>query len=33
VRETGWAPRFSSLERLIETTLNWRAAHPRGFKS
>ena len=33
MRETGWSPRFSSLEQLIETTLNWRAAHPRGFKS
>ncbi len=29
--ETGWKPRFSDLDRLIETTLSWRAAHPRGF--
>ncbi len=29
--ETGWSPRLSGLEQLIETTLNWRAAHPRGF--
>jgi UDP-glucose 4-epimerase len=29
--ETGWAPRLSSLDRIIETALNWREAHPRGF--
>ena len=30
-RETGWAPRLSHLDQIIETTLNWRKAHPRGF--
>jgi UDP-glucose 4-epimerase len=30
-RDTGWNPQFSDLDRLIETTLNWRLAHPRGF--
>lgn len=30
-RETGWDPRYTDLDRLIETTLNWRAAHPHGF--
>jgi UDP-glucose 4-epimerase len=29
--DTGWNPQFSDLDRLIETTLNWRAAHPHGF--
>jgi UDP-glucose 4-epimerase len=31
--ETGWSPRFGDLDRLIETTFNWRAAHPHGFAS
>ncbi len=31
IRETGWSPLYSSLEQLIETTLNWRAVHPRGY--
>ncbi len=31
MRETGWSPLYSSLEQLIETTLNWRAVHPRGY--
>ncbi len=30
-RETGWSPRFSDLDTVIETTLKWRQAHPRGF--
>ena len=30
-RETGWTPQLSDLDRLIETTFNWRKAHPRGF--
>jgi UDP-glucose 4-epimerase len=30
-RETGWTPRLSDLDQLIETTFNWRKAHPRGF--
>ncbi len=29
--ETGWIPRLSDLDQLIETTFNWRKAHPRGF--
>src|SRR5471032_1077315 len=30
-RETGWAPRLSGLDSVIETALNWRKSHPRGF--
>jgi UDP-glucose 4-epimerase len=30
-RETGWQPRFGHLDVVVETTLRWRAAHPRGF--
>ncbi len=30
-RETGWAPRFGTLEAIVETALAWRAAHPDGY--
>jgi len=31
VQETGWKPRFSALDHLIETAINWRVAHPCGY--
>jgi UDP-glucose 4-epimerase len=30
-RETGWTPRRGNLDRIVETTLKWRQAHPRGY--
>jgi UDP-glucose 4-epimerase len=30
-KDTGWRPRFSDLDQLIETTLRWRVDHPHGF--
>jgi len=30
-RETGWAPRFGSLDAIVETALAWRSAHPDGY--
>ncbi len=30
-RETGWAPRFQSLDAIVETALSWRRAHPNGY--
>jgi UDP-glucose 4-epimerase len=29
--ETGWTPRFGSLDAIVETTLGWRIAHPCGY--
>jgi UDP-glucose 4-epimerase len=31
MNDTGWRPKWSSLDQLIETTLHWRQAHPHGF--
>lgn len=31
--ETGWAPRFSEIDKIVETTLRWRAAHPQGYRN
>ncbi|GAJ28583.1 UDP-glucose 4-epimerase [Acidomonas methanolica] len=30
-RETGWTPRFAELDRIVETALLWREAHPDGY--
>ncbi len=30
-RETGWTPRFTSLDETVATAVRWRATHPRGF--
>jgi UDP-glucose 4-epimerase len=30
--ETGWAPKYAELDRIVETALAWREAHPRGYK-
>ena len=32
-RETGWTPRFTELDRIVETALAWREAHPHGYAS
>ena len=29
--ETGWVPRLSALDRIIETAVNWRESHPHGY--
>jgi UDP-glucose 4-epimerase len=29
--ETGWRPRFGSLDAIVETALSWRVAHPDGY--
>jgi len=31
--ETGWSPRYAELDRIVETALAWRAAHPQGYKT
>jgi UDP-glucose 4-epimerase len=31
--ETGWAPRYAELDRIVETALVWREAHPQGYAS
>ncbi|EHH69650.1 UDP-glucose 4-epimerase GalE [Gluconobacter morbifer] len=31
-RETGWTPRFGELDRIVETALKWREAHPEGYQ-
>jgi UDP-glucose 4-epimerase len=30
--ETGWVPKYAELDRIVETALAWREAHPRGYK-
>ena len=30
-RETGWAPRFRSLDAIVDSALAWRSAHPDGY--
>ncbi|GBR67776.1 UDP-glucose 4-epimerase GalE [Gluconobacter kanchanaburiensis] len=32
-RETGWSPRFSRLDDIVETALRWRVDHPNGYGS
>ncbi len=29
--ETGWKPRFNTLEDIVRTAYAWRVAHPRGY--
>jgi UDP-glucose 4-epimerase len=31
--ETGWKPRFSTLESIIETAWRWHQSHPLGYKT
>lgn len=31
-RETGWLPRYSSIEVIVETALQWRKKHPHGYR-
>jgi len=31
MRATGWQPRFRRIDDLVETTFNWRVAHPDGY--
>jgi UDP-glucose 4-epimerase len=31
VQDTGWAPRYSQLDDIVQTAWKWRAAHPGGF--
>jgi UDP-glucose 4-epimerase len=30
-RETGWAPRFTALDDIVKTALQWREKHPDGY--
>lgn len=30
-RETGWSPRFDTLDKIVETAFAWRAKHPYGY--
>jgi len=30
-KETGWTPRFDTLDRIVETALIWREKHPTGY--
>lgn len=32
-RETGWSPRFAELDKIVETALAWRLAHPQGYRT
>ena len=32
-RDTGWAPRFTSLEAIVRTAYDWRLRHPNGYRS
>ncbi len=29
--ETGWRPRYDSLDEIVRTAWNWHAAHPQGY--
>ncbi|NVN02283.1 MULTISPECIES: UDP-glucose 4-epimerase GalE [Asaia] len=31
--ETGWEPKFETLDRIVETALRWRETHPDGYGS
>jgi UDP-glucose 4-epimerase len=31
--ETGWAPKYAALDRIVETALVWRERHPQGYGS
>jgi UDP-glucose 4-epimerase len=30
-RETGWTPRFGTLDDIVRTAWAWHSAHPRGY--
>ncbi len=30
-QDTGWAPKLASLEAMVRTAYDWRAAHPKGY--
>ncbi|MFT8973699.1 UDP-glucose 4-epimerase GalE [Zymomonas mobilis] len=30
-RETGWTPHYAELDRIVETAILWREAHPDGY--
>ncbi|GBQ89377.1 UDP-glucose 4-epimerase GalE [Asaia krungthepensis] len=30
-RDTGWTPRLSELDHIVETAFRWREAHPEGY--
>jgi UDP-glucose 4-epimerase len=32
MRETGWRPRFTSLDDIVDSALNWRRNHPCGYE-
>ena len=29
--DTGWAPRFTDVDEVVETAFRWREAHPGGY--
>ena len=31
-RETGWQPRYTALDEIVETAWAWREAHPYGYR-
>ena len=31
-RETGWSPRFATLEQMVRTAYEWRLEHPHGYQ-
>ncbi|WP_082267005.1 UDP-glucose 4-epimerase GalE [Komagataeibacter europaeus] len=31
-RETGWSPRYSSIDIIVETALQWRKRNPHGYR-
>lgn len=31
--ETGWTPRYTALDQLVETAYAWRDRHPQGYRS
>ncbi len=33
MRETGWRPRFTSLDEIVESALIWRRNHPQGYET
>lgn len=32
-RETGWQPRLGELDKIVQTTLQWRQNNPQGYKN
>jgi UDP-glucose 4-epimerase len=33
MRDTGWRPRFTSLDEIVESALIWRRKHPQGYET